>query len=69
MTIEVLSVVYSIVNRVFRIFFIFQRLMSSPVTGLLTVCIDTIIVLLCVFGSGMKMRITQWESHGNGNKT
>ena len=29
--------------------------MSSPVTGLLTVCIDTIIVLLCVFGNGMKM--------------
>ena len=37
-------------------FFIFQRLMSSPVTGLLTVCIDTIIVLLCVW---------QWDENVN----
>ena len=25
------------------------------------------IVLLCVFGNGMGMVITQWESHGNEN--
>ena len=24
------------------------------------------IVLLCVFGNGMGIGITQWESHGNG---
>jgi len=27
------------------------------------------IVLLCVFGDGMGTAITQWEPHGNGNKT
>jgi len=27
------------------------------------------IVLLCVFGNGMKMGIALWESHWNGNMT
>ena len=27
------------------------------------------IVLLCAFGNGVGMAVTQWESHGNGTKT
>jgi len=73
MTVEIfLSHYQSVVNGAFRIFFQLDVQFSVELflcCSTVVVCIYTILLLLCVFGNGMEMGITQQESHGNGNKT